>query len=532
MVSYFNQRTLFKKTRSVAFCFFMAVFFISLEVFFRKIYSMEAVGRIIESLLYVFLLLLVVRFSKYKASTYISVYIITSSFLFQLCHYAVYHSWLSAIEIYLFFEKINEVFVSAVELTEILILPCLISAVVLFSSLYTSQLRRNLSERQSYFYDILLVIFILIPILQVLFSNSMQDASPSLRYSVIKAQYKVNGYFFARTLPNQLFGMGMNTSWSRDEPVSMNGWEKDDNSIKNIVIIMGESQNSDNMGVFGYKKNTTPFLSKMTDVAVIKKTYAAGTFTDVSLPTFFNMIDSPDGTQHIFSWKSNLFRLAKNHDYKTHFFSAQARDTMALMSRLGLQYIDDFKDPLWLGYDANSSAQDNELLPLLDDVNISGGRNFVIIHQIGSHGPYSTRTLTNEKHFGSASLEDEYNNSVLKTDNLIRSVYEKLITFTSDNWLLIYTSDHGQYVKDGAFGHGSLSNSSHYIVPTAIFSNHNSKFRMINEKLSPCNRIFHHQVSSLIVNAMGYIEPIKKCDTGIVNGSRLDGSAGFKVIRQ
>lgn len=510
----------------------MGLALLIIEVFFRLYYSIEKVGNLFESLAYICFLLLVVRYAKHKLTCYIACGVVFFSYLLQYGHYAIYRSWLSSVEIYLFFEKFNEVILSSKDLFIPLAIPLCISIVLLFMMLALIRTRTECGLKKYFIVDVALLMFLIMPVAQAALSKSIQDSAPNLRYSAIKANYKVFGYFLAKTLPHQIFGLGSIPQWKRESPVPDKNWDIKKSSVKNIILIMGESQNVDNVSVFGYPKNTTPFLSAMRGHAVIKKTFASGTFTDVALPTFFNMIERPDGTRHIFTWKSNVFRLAQAHGYETHFISAQARDSMALMSRVGLQYINDFKDPVSLGYDAKVSMRDHELLGLFDKIDLSKGNHFIVLHQIGSHAPYSERTDVNEKVFGTETLEDEYNNSVLKTDSLIKAVYGKLMQQAGKDWLFIYTSDHGQYVKDGAFGHGSLKNKSHYMVPSVIFTNNIELQSKTDRIFSKCDKLYQLQLSTFIVNVMGYNEDVKDCKSGVVNGSRLDGSAGFKVIEQ
>lgn len=50
------------------------------------------------------------------------------------------------------------------------------------------------------------------------------------------------------------------------------------------------------------------------------------------------------------------------------------------------------------------------------------------------------------------------------------------------------------------------------------------------DSFSSCKVSFHNQLSSLLINIMGYNYPIGTCDKGVVNGNILTGDAGYLKI--
>lgn len=51
---------------------------------------------------------------------------------------------------------------------------------------------------------------------------------------------------------------------------------------------------------------------------------------------------------------------------------------------------------------------------------------------------------------------DNYDNTILNTDNFISEVYHYLSNKSSKDWIIAYTSDHGQYVKATLISKGHL----------------------------------------------------------------------------
>lgn len=494
-----------------------------IEDAFRFYSKIQLINNHVETSILICFLVITIRYAKLAVTSWFAFFFLCFSYLSQLGHLAIYKSWLSAIEIYLFFEKFREVFESGSTLITQLTIPLGISFFVLIIGLYF-YLKRN--QHCHYLIDCVFLIFLFAPTTQAFFSDSGNSYSPHLRYSAIKSAFRSNAIFFGKTLPNSIWGIDKAKSYYANQPEIIPSFKM----VKNIILVMGESQNIDNASVFGYKKSTTPFMQSISNSAIVKKTYAGGVYTDVSLPSFFNLIKMPDGTDQVYSWRTNIFRLAKQQGYNTSFYTAQAKDDMTLASMIGLQFIDDFRDPVELGYSTTENAYDDELVPWLKKINLLSGKHFIVLHQRGSHGPYADRTRQTEKPFGTSSLEDEYNNSVYKTDNILQGIHQYLVDTKSTDWLLMYTSDHGQYVKNGAFGHGSLNNPSHYTVPSVVIAGQDDNADIIRNSIGHCEYIFHHQLSTLLSIFMGYKNDASSCDDGYINGARLNGSSGVKFI--
>lgn len=92
-----------------------------------------------------------------------------------------------------------------------------------------------------------------------------------------------------------------------------------------IVFIMGESMSYEHMGLFGYFRDTTPYLSKMKQDPnfVYIKGVSSAVSTHSALPIFFDVMNEPGNLDVLKKDPVNLFRLAKRAGYKTHWISAQ-----------------------------------------------------------------------------------------------------------------------------------------------------------------------------------------------------------------
>jgi len=144
---------------------------------------------------------------------------------------------------------------------------------------------------------------------------------------------------------------------------------------------MGESASASHFSVFGYDRNTSPFLNLLKNEkgAIVGKTYSGGLFTAISLPMFFNSIPYPNGMQQIAKGDTNLFNLAKDQGFQTFFYSAQARDDMHMINFLGGAWIDDVRFPDNEGYSLRDSMPDNKLLPAFKNIPVCSMLFIVLI---------------------------------------------------------------------------------------------------------------------------------------------------------
>lgn len=511
-----------KKSASIILISILAVF--SAELIFREIYELRF-DKISDSLIFISAFIISIRFIKFKATAILVLSYVIATYASQMINMAIYGYWMPPISIILAFEKAGEALRSGqdslISLIPTLVIILFISAVLIFN-------RFKKSKKTTVYSDIVIITLLLIQPIKIYSSPySTLGENPNSRYSAIKAGYYANSYLIGRIIPDIILGRDYYKAYKAESPETSRT-----DKIKNIILVMGESLNTTNLSVFGYERETTPWLNEVNEKrqGVIKETYSNGVFTDITLPSFFNMIPTPNGDQQIASRKTNLFKMAKGNGYKTYFHSAQDNDGMSLMNKVGLEFIDEYTSSSALGYNNYTAAYDNELIDFLNDIDFSKS-NFVVLHQIGSHSPYSKRVPDNFKPFGTENYRNDYDNTVLFTDNLLKNTMSKLKKIIpDDNWVFIFTSDHGQTVTDKTMGHGSLKLKSNYVVPGLIISDNKEIKKSYNEVFSECETIFHHQISTYIGRSLGFHVVIPDCNKGIVNGSRMNGSAGYLTI--
>jgi len=299
---------------------------------------------------------------------------------------------------------------------------------------------------------------------------------------------------------------------------------------KNIILIIGESLSLHYMSLYEYDKDTTPNLRKIqkTDKNFMAlKAISGGTFTDTSVPMLLNVEKQPNAISHILTNKTNLFKLAKDNEYKTHWISSQSNDGFSyIRSYMGLKYIDDYIDSLKYGFDKYTSSLDNILLKELKNIDFNK-RNFIVLNMVGSHEPYETRVKKTFKPFGSNNYLSNYCNTIAYTDLILSNIIS-FIKSKNKKIVFIFTSDHGQHVTKQSLGKGNLNDIRDYKVP-AIFYSHNIKVDTeISKILNTKGYNSHYNLGLITAYYLGY-ETFNYIDLNkaYINGNELSGNGGF-----
>ncbi len=236
----------------------------------------------------------------------------------------------------------------------------------------------------------------------------------------------------------------------------------------NVVLIIGESLRADHLGINGYKRDTTPLISKNPNLLnyVVKTDFTTTTRSVTSMLSHLNrnqFIDIPQ--------EKSAVALFKELGFKTYWFSSQSskefhNGMLNIMASEADEYF--FRDRLQSNLHS-AKIYDEALIPHLKTVVEKGGNNFVVLHSFGSHirvherYPQNFATFTPECKSLPNSCEKEevdnsYDNSVLYTDYFINSVIESL---RNTKTLLIFVADHGSFLgEDGVYANGGKADEN------------------------------------------------------------------------
>lgn len=437
---------------------------------------------------------------------------ITYSFLitfvwFQLLHFSYFGTWIFPLEYYLFFSKFQETLDTFQTVAKIGIVPSLLMGGVSVSIYFLIKTLKDTRFKLPYLGIILLIILIALPV-KIYVKDSKRGARPNFEHYTIKNTFNTLNYLLGNIMPKKLLGHS-----GLEQPLVDTPTIQKNNPDINIIMIMGESLNRNYMSLYGYKYDTTPFLSSLKDSPnfLYKKAIASGVVTDVAIPSYFNMIKKPDGVPQIISTNTCLFKMASNNGFETYFYSAQAQNQLKqLKGYLCPKYINHYADSTTLTGNLREHTFDKYLVDMLDTVDFSKS-NFVVLHQRGSHTPFKVdypkefEVFTKKDTADKTVLQNtlEYQNSILYTDYILEKIIKKVQAKTSKPTYFVFTSDHATNIGDPSRnGHGRLDYDSVYQIPFFVYAINGAP--TINDKFSDFEYISHYQASKTLSYLMGY----------------------------
>jgi len=343
----------------------------------------------------------------------------------------------------------------------------------------------------------------------------------------------LNSYsiWLTRLLPQSLFP-GDKPSF---EPVQVT--KKAIEEQATVVLIMGESLTCNRMSLYGFERETTPRLNTLkTDPHFyFTKGYAAAVATRATMPVFYNIQYNPLNQDIIKDQPTNMFRLAKEAGFQTHYISAQNANCL---NGVSTHYIDNF-----LTYNSHKDLfdriHDDGLLELLKTIKLKK-HNFIVLHQRCAHSPFEAN-YAHRPEFARYPYTDipyheyiknSYDNAVLYNDFLYDAIINHLKTEVSGPVYLFITSDHGEeFGENGRWGHDRLTFGSS-LVPLLFYSK-DGESRFV-DRLRSLHMPTHYELGLLIADRLGYTitDPNKEDDWFYVGGVAAFGKSGYMKLRK
>ncbi len=233
-----------------------------------------------------------------------------------------------------------------------------------------------------------------------------------------------------------------------------------------FILVVGETTRSANWGLNGYTRQTTPQLASLEGIVNFPYATSCGTNTEVSVPCMF----SPFGRHDYDEDK------IRSHESLLHLINRTGISTIWRDNQSGCKGVCDGLPMTRIDTSQKSPLCDGERC--LDDILIEGidadiqrvpnGNVFVVLHQLGNHGPaYYKRYPPELRRFvptcdtadlGKCTKEqivNAYDNGVLGTDRMLARTIAYLKTQTHYDTAMLYLSDHGESLGEhGIFLHG------------------------------------------------------------------------------
>ena len=228
---------------------------------------------------------------------------------------------------------------------------------------------------------------------------------------------------------------------------------------KRLVLVIGESTNSQRMGIYGYHRQTTPELNNIREqLTVFNNVITPRPFTIEALQqvlSFANQTNPDD----IFTGP-NLLNVLRQAGYHTTWITNQQTQTRRNTLLTSLAQMADEQIYLNNNHAQNARQYDDVVLtPFGDVLNQPHERQAIIIHLLGTHRKYYYRYPPEYDLFNSSSdlpewvtddLAEEYNNydnAIIFNDHVVNQLISALRE-AGEKSLLVYFSDHGEEVYD------------------------------------------------------------------------------------
>lgn len=305
---------------------------------------------------------------------------------------------------------------------------------------------------------------------------------------------------------------------------------------QHVWLVVADSLRTDRLGVMGYARNTTPNLSRLADQGelIARPGIAAGVSTAVSLPNLLNVIREPGQTDLLRSQPHNLFALARQSGFKTHWISSQESK---LLSHLGSNHLDvsitrEDHPLLFL------KRHDHALVDLLAKQEW-GARNFVTLNLRTAHLPYEENYDQHTEALNTWPTDSDlpreqrkanaYDNAVSYLDDVLAEIITQFDQLEGERYLII-TGDHGQLLgENGRWGHNDLVPQVAE-VPILVIAREADEKSL--EGLTTQHWVSHYEAAVWIAERLGWEiqNPNKLAGEHFIQGKQLFGDNMIKRV--
>jgi heptose-I-phosphate ethanolaminephosphotransferase len=237
------------------------------------------------------------------------------------------------------------------------------------------------------------------------------------------------------------------------------------NLDETVIVVIGESLRRDHLGLYGYKRQTTPLMNARRDqLMVFTKAISPANSTAFSLPNILSPLTT-DGNKEDFFNNLSLVGEARLAGFTTNWIS-NSHLLGGNINRVGI-ISREAQNQFSVGVEGRSEkffARDDEMLPIVDNIlaSQSGKKKIIFLATRGSHTIYRKRYPARFEKFkpvmtgNDAYAPDQrqkiinaYDNTILFTDWFLDQLIQKLEA-TGKPATLLFFADHGERLyEDG-----------------------------------------------------------------------------------
>ncbi len=231
-----------------------------------------------------------------------------------------------------------------------------------------------------------------------------------------------------------------------------------------VVVAIGEAALKDRMGIYGYEKQTTPFLASI-EPAVFDAISPTNQ-TRYSIPMMLTGATTEDFDA--FYQSPSIITTLRECGYETFWISNQGK-VGRFESNITTIAMEADKKYFINSLGWQQAGYDEQILEHLADASSRpGGKRAYFVHLIGSHVDYRKRYPSDRTMSPAVDVESHYDNTLYYTDHVLSRIFD---LFRDDRLLLVYVSDHGEVVSNEKFGHGNFpSFKDEFRIPLVVWS--------------------------------------------------------------
>ncbi|MFC1617207.1 sulfatase-like hydrolase/transferase [Candidatus Margulisiibacteriota bacterium] len=256
-------------------------------------------------------------------------------------------------------------------------------------------------------------------------------------------------------------------------------------SKKSVILIVVDALRADHMGIYGYSRNTTPFLTKLSKENKLNKINIAFSASSSSFAGILSILNAKE-------WNSirlnnlSVIDIMKNLGYSTNLIlSGDFKNFYNLKLFLGnnISYFYDGtyskKHPInsdkaiFEGLENIPKNTDQPAFMYFHLMSVhSGGTVFKEFHK---YTPFKSHPFNSKKERAKKYVNN-YDNGILQADSFINKIFSQLEQKGYlKNSIVIITSDHGEFLgKNNTYGHTQYIYNDVIQIPLIFFGIKNS----------------------------------------------------------
>lgn len=289
-----------------------------------------------------------------------------------------------------------------------------------------------------------------------------------------------------------------------------------------VVFVLGETTRSDNLGILGYSRDTTPELSKTSNlVAVAGRSCDTATLT--AMRCMFVRPEGVDDDKPRTLHEQNVFSVLSQTGFRTEIISLQSEDWFYRTTGAKEFMI---REELVSKRHAHGRAVTDQLL--IDELAQrlplrTQSKQLFMLHTKGSHYLYSQRYPRSFAKFSPECLDidqdcskeeliNAYDNSVLFIDNYLAQIYALM---AERNAVVIYLSDHGETIEEGQHFHATprdIAPDDQFRIPAVFWASeiflskadNRGRFEALQQQAQQGRVFYHTELFDTLLGCLGY----------------------------